>query len=191
MLVGIYCYIDKKNDDIVYVGKDEYVFNKRKSDGFILSDKRITEHMMESKYDEQQINRVLQNNPERYYSKYLIVYNPETKPMNLGTLEKMYIAHFKPKFNFTDGDDGFGSGKNNPNYQRDYSTDERVEMAKRSDSDNSINVLNVHTYVDNRYNTIYYRYRRQEKNNIIQFSRNNLQALKEEVLRRGLEWIEY
>lgn len=30
--------------------------------------------------------------------------------------EKRYISKYNPKFNFTEGGDGFGSGENNPNF---------------------------------------------------------------------------
>lgn len=97
-LCGIYCYMDKDNDNaIVYIGKDSQI-NK----GL-----RKRQHLQPSRRNQQPFNRVLQNNPNRYYYKVLSVYNPYDKPNELlNTLEMCFIKHFNPKFNFTDGGDG-------------------------------------------------------------------------------------
>lgn len=191
MLVGIYCYIDKKNDDIVYVGKDSNVF-KKSNKGEYIYDSRKQAHMRPSAYDVQQINRVLQNNPERYYHKYLIVYNPKTKPMNLDTLEKMYIAYFNPKFNYDEGGTGADTGDNHPWRRMEQPLDMRVKHAKTTTSDNGINILHVDKHKDKKMKQGFiYRYRYREKGKPIYIGRAKLDKLKEEVLRRGLEWIEY
>lgn len=56
MAKGIYCYIDKDNDKIVYVGKDSHIDK----------DQRHRQHFTPSAYNAQPINRVLQNNPNKY-----------------------------------------------------------------------------------------------------------------------------
>ena len=93
-MLGIYCYIDKKDNKIVYVGKDS----------FIEKDTRHRNHYSPCKYDKQPINRILQNNPNRYTYQVLVwnVKDQET----LNALEIQYIRQLKPKFNFTNGGDG-------------------------------------------------------------------------------------
>lgn len=94
MVSGIYAYIDKMNDEIVYVGKDSYIHE----------DKRHKAHLCECKYKEQQINKVLQNNPDRYDYKILYVGNFNKDLLN--ALEINTIAEHNPMFNFTNGGDG-------------------------------------------------------------------------------------
>jgi len=98
MTVGIYCYKDlQNNNSIVYIGKDASIdINKRHKD-----------HFYPSKYDEQVINRVLQNNPDRYSYEVLKEWNMEEHhPKTASLLEKLYIRRYNPKFNFTKGGDG-------------------------------------------------------------------------------------
>ena len=94
MTCGIYCYIDKKDDSIVYVGKDSHI------------DKNIRHktHYQSCQYNKQPINRVLQNNPNRYT--YQVLAWNVTDQDTLNALETQYITHLKPKFNFTNGGDG-------------------------------------------------------------------------------------
>ena len=102
MICGIYCYKDLlNNESVVYIGKDSNIAT--------LS--RHKNHYKPSRYNEQQINRVLQNNPDRY--KYETIYEGEFDEWLLNTLEVNTIAEFKlshdgkrPKFNFTDGGEG-------------------------------------------------------------------------------------
>ena len=91
---GIYCYIDKKNNSIIYIGKDSYINNNS----------RHKAHLSKYKYNEQQINRILQNNPNRY--KYKILEKGQITEEQLNSLEKKYIKEYNPKFNFTKGGDG-------------------------------------------------------------------------------------
>jgi len=98
MSVGIYCYKDLQNDNsIVYIGKDANIhINKRHKD-----------HFTPSRYDEQVINRVLQNNPDRYSYEVLKEWNMEEHhPKTAVLLEKLYIRRYDPKFNFTKGGEG-------------------------------------------------------------------------------------
>lgn len=125
---GIYQYIDKKTNEIVYIGKDNHINEKR----------RYNAHLAPSHYNIQPFNRVLQNNPDRY--QYEVVYAGDFDNNLLNALEINSIAEFKlknngnkPKFNFTDGGEGIcgfthseetkkkiseaNTGKNNPNYR--------------------------------------------------------------------------
>ena len=95
---GIYCYIDKNNDSIVYIGKDSHIDENR----------RHNHHMYPSSYNVQQINRVLQNNPDRY--EYKVLKRGDFKKNLLDVLEILYIKRYKPLFNFTIGGDGLGRG---------------------------------------------------------------------------------
>ena len=96
-LYGIYCYIDKTNKNVVYVGKDSNIHR----------DKRHHDHLQPAQYNRQHINKVLQNNPDRYSYKILSVFNPTDKPKDLlNVLEISFINHFKPLFNFTNGGEG-------------------------------------------------------------------------------------
>lgn len=94
MAQGIYCYIDKKNNKIVYIGKDSH----------IEKDRRHKTHIRSSKYNEQVINRVIQNNPERY--EYKILEKGNISQTLLNSLEISFIQKYDPIFNFTKGGDG-------------------------------------------------------------------------------------
>lgn len=94
MSCGIYCYIDKKDNSIVYVGKDSNINENN----------RHKAHFASSNYNKQKINRVLQNNPNRYT--YQVLAWNVTDQDTLNALETSYITHLKPKFNFTNGGDG-------------------------------------------------------------------------------------
>lgn len=108
---GIYCYIDNKTGLIDYIGKDSNIDIKS----------RYYSHKAPSHYDIQQINRVIQNNQDRY--KYKVLIKGNFTPKVLNWLEKKYIAKYNPRFNFTHGGDGIDSGKNHPNYRYDLDDD--------------------------------------------------------------------
>lgn len=91
---GIYCYIDKKDDKIVYIGKDSN----------INVNARHRQHNKPSEYSRQQINKVIQNHPNRY--KYLILKQGDFKEPLLNALEILYIRRYTPLFNFTVGGEG-------------------------------------------------------------------------------------
>lgn len=91
---GIYAYIDKKTGEIVYIGKDSHIYKNSRNKA----------HFSKSKYDEQPINRILQNNPDRYEYKVLYMGNFDQELLNI--LEVNSIAEHNPMFNFTDGGDG-------------------------------------------------------------------------------------
>ena len=92
---GIYCYIDNEKDTIVYIGKDSHI------------DKHLRHlnHKAPSRYNNQVINRIIQNNPERYDYKEIYLSNDVSEDI-LNTLEKRFIKRYSPKFNFTKGGDG-------------------------------------------------------------------------------------
>lgn len=90
---GIYKFTDKETGNIVYIGKDSHIDKKA----------RYNEHFYPSSYDEQQINRVLQNNPERYeYCEWYHVNSIE----ELNQLEFDLINLYRPRFNFQHGGKG-------------------------------------------------------------------------------------
>ena len=95
---GIYAYYDIEKENIVYVGKDSRID----------IDRRHRAHKNPSRYNEQTINRVLQNNPNRYVYKRLYVCPPHLDEVDLNGLEMQYIEALNPKFNFTKGGDGIG-----------------------------------------------------------------------------------
>lgn len=94
MTQGIYCYIDKKTNKIVYVGKDSYIHKK----------KRHYAHIAPSSYDRQPFNRIIQKNLNRY--EYSILKEGCFSQDELNDMEKEYIKKYNPKFNFTDGGEG-------------------------------------------------------------------------------------
>jgi hypothetical protein len=103
MSKGIYGYYDSENNYIrVYYGKDSCIDCKYNRD---------YDHNLPSKYDKQVINRVLQNNPDRYEYRIICEY-PDLTDDELNWLECMEIMKHKflygerPKFNFTVGSDG-------------------------------------------------------------------------------------
>lgn len=103
---GIYQYRDLKTDEIVYIGKDSHIHKNA----------RHIAHHSPCKYNDQQINRVLQNNTDRY--QYEIIYSGDYSEDVLNTLEintieefKMFHGGLRPKFNFTDGGDGSKGNK--------------------------------------------------------------------------------
>lgn len=101
---GIYGYYDKLNEEIVYIGKDSY----------IEKNERHKRHLQSSKYDEQTINRILQNNLDRYVYKPIYICPPYLNDDDLNGLEMQYIESLNPKFNFTKGGDGVCGYKHKP-----------------------------------------------------------------------------
>ena len=135
MAKGIYCYIDKENDKIVYVGKDSNI-NKNK---------RHRDHLAPSLYNAQPINRILQNNPDRY--KYCALWEIDDCTDNhLNQMEIFYIKKYDPQFNFTEGGDGSSGfkhseetrkkmseaqkGKNHPMYGKTLSEEHKKKISE-------------------------------------------------------------
>ena len=98
---GIYQYRDLETDTIVYVGKDSHINNR-------IRDK---EHKSPSRYNAQPINKILQNNLNRYQYEVICQYEDITDE-ELNYIEIKEILKHKflygdiPKFNFTIGGDG-------------------------------------------------------------------------------------
>lgn len=134
---GIYTYFDRKNGRIVYVGKDSHIDKKS----------RHNVHMAKSHYDNQPINRILQNNPERY--SYDVVIEGDFDDDVLNTLEEYYIYIYNTYedstcFNYTEGGEGTSgykhsdetrakmsevlSGEKNPFYGKKHSDEARAKI---------------------------------------------------------------
>ena len=92
---GIYSYTDLKTNEVVYIGKDSHIEENR----------RHKNHLIPSCYNKQMINRVLQNNPNRYHYEVLCSSNDCDDEL-LNNLEMGYIETYDPKFNFTKGGEG-------------------------------------------------------------------------------------
>ena len=58
MTCGIYCYIDIKNNNIVYIGQSVNI------------ERRHNEHLLLARYHDQPFNAILQNNKNRYNKYY-------------------------------------------------------------------------------------------------------------------------
>ena len=106
MKSGIYCYKDlQNNNEIVYIGKDSNIHKNE----------RHRQHLHPSLYNQQQINRILQNNPKRYKYEILKQWKTSKFHKNLANvLEILYIKRYNPKFNFTIGGEGL-TGKKHTN----------------------------------------------------------------------------
>ena len=96
---GIYCYTDNKTNEIVYIGKDSQIEIHR----------RHKDHTGKWAYNIQHINKVIQNNPQRYSYKVLLKGNFSDKLLN--GFEMAFIKKHNPLFNFTDGGDGMSGFK--------------------------------------------------------------------------------
>lgn len=98
---GIYQYMDLNTNDVVYIGRDSRIDINR----------RHKQHLQPSLYDAQQINRVLQNNPNRYDYTVICQYDDLTDE-ELDYLEIKEIMKHKflydnlPKFSYTIGGGG-------------------------------------------------------------------------------------
>lgn len=193
MSMGIYCYIDKKNNQIVYIGKDSNIhYNKRHK-----------EHYRPSLYHRQQINRVLQNNPNRYTYQ-ILNWDVQDKDV-LNALEISYIQRFKPRFNFTKGGDDFGFGRDNPMFNKkpwsagrtnifSPETIKKISSAKMWDKNpsskrNTSGFLNVSKNLDNRFTKgFYWRYRYTTNGKRKSIKSTSLQKLQQKVQKQNLPW---
>ena len=117
---GIYAYYDTVKDEIVYVGKDSHIER----------DLRHKQHHQSSNYNEQIINRVLQDNKGRYDYKPIYVCSPHLDEVDLNGLEMQYIEALNPKFNFSNGGDGFQSGNKHPYYGKSLSIEHRKKISE-------------------------------------------------------------
>ena len=92
---GIYAYYDNLKHEIVYVGKDSHIDENR----------RHKQHYQQSRKDQQQINRILQNDNIGRYT-YVILEQDDFTNDILNEKEISWISFFNPKFNFTEGGEG-------------------------------------------------------------------------------------
>lgn len=99
---GIYYYRDLKEDKVIYVGQSKNIYTRHRN------------HFAKSAYNDQPINRILQNDPLRY----ILEIERRCSPSELNVLEKEYIALLKPKFNFTTGGDYVPKHKNHKEHKK-------------------------------------------------------------------------
>ena len=102
---GIYGYFDRQKQEIVYIGKDSNIDK----------DARHKAHMAKCNKDKQVINRILQNNPQRYEYSVIYICPPHLDDIDLNGLEMQYIEAVNPRHCYTKGGDGNGqywAGKN-------------------------------------------------------------------------------
>lgn len=90
---GIYMFLDKETGAVVYIGMDSHIDVHE----------RRNAHLRPSSYNTQQINRVLQNNPDRYEYK---VYCHADTVEEMRQLEFDLINLYRPKFNYRHGGQG-------------------------------------------------------------------------------------
>lgn len=120
---GIYCYYDTKKNSVVYVGKDSHIDKNQ----------RHRQHYQQSRKNKQKINIVLQNDLENNINRYTYVVletSDDWTNEDLNEREKHWISLFKPKFNFTEGGDGFGCGENNPMYGKKMPEETRRKISE-------------------------------------------------------------
>lgn len=130
MTKGIYCYLDTKQNEVVYIGKDSNIDKNR----------RHRDHLAPSKYNQQQINRILQNNPSRYQYQVLLEIDDCTDN-HLNRMEMYYTEMYNPKFSFTGGGDGITGYKHTEEAKRKIGEarkgKKRSEETKRKISETS------------------------------------------------------
>lgn len=121
MTCGIYYYWDNKNDTLAYIGKS------------INCEKRHKAHLSPSRYNAQPFNKILQKNPYRFDFAIML---PCCKN-KLNEYEKQAISMYKPRFNFTIGGDGCGSGENHPFYGQHHTLEHCQMMSQKMSGDNN------------------------------------------------------
>lgn len=191
---GIYCYYDLEMDIVVYIGKDSYIERKN----------RYYTHKSPSKYNGQPINRVIQNNPDRYEYRVIHEYSDLTDD-ELNLMECMEIMKHKflyddiPKFNFDVGGDGC-TGHRHTDESKQLMSENHSKYwegktlslehcINQSSAHNTTGFFRVGTQKDKTCTKGFlwtYRYRVNGKQKTIR--RVSLKSLEEEVKRRGLEW---
>ena len=170
MSKGIYQYTDLETGDIVYIGKDSDISINR----------RHKHHLRPSNYDEQPINRILQNNLNRY--EYGVFVEGNFTPNLLCWLEKKYIAKYNSKFNFTEGGDGLSG------FKHSEETKQKISVS-RSMSTNTSGYLHVSKQQCKRCKQGFlWRYRYTEDGKGKSILSVSLEKLEEKVRSKGLEW---
>ena len=169
-MMGIYSYRDLQTDEIVYIGKDSNIDKKL----------RYYAHKTPARYNEQQINKVIQNNPDRYQYEELCASNDCDKDL-LRILEMGYIETYNPKFNFTDGGETFSG----------Y-IPSKEELEKRglthSKRRNKLGIYRVHIKHRKGTNKPIYVYQCNRDGKRFTIESVDLEKLKRKVLLNGLKW---
>lgn len=199
MTCGIYCYIDLKNNSIIYIGKDSHI-NKNQ---------RHKEHYKKSHYFKQQINKVLQNNPDRY--KYKILKKGCFSQNLLNALEIIYIRKYNPLFNFTYGGEGVLGYKHSESTKQLLSEIAKKQSAKpwlgkklpldmrekisltESLLKNTTGYYRVIKDNSKRYKNgrWVYKYYDDVTGERIQIVSVDIEKLKQKVIKKGLKWLEF
>lgn len=168
---GIYGYKDLKTGYVVYVGRDSYINHSN----------RHNSHICESNKNKQHINKVIQNNPDRY--EYFIIKKGEYSEEDLNTLEEHYIEFYgtyknhKGKglnygFNFTKGGDG------TTGYKHTEKTKENMSISR-----NNSGFLRV-----SEHNKVGWVYEYMTNGKRIRLYKKTLKELEREVRKKGLSW---
>lgn len=155
---GIYAYCDKITDTIVYIGKDSHID----------SSKRDKNHMASCHYDNQTINRVLQDNLPRY--DYMVLKTNLSSVAEMDYWEQTLIGRFNPIFNFTNGGDGVGG--------------------YRKTRTNKTGILHVGIRKNKKLKQGFcYRYEYRTKNKTYEFHSTSIKKLEQKVKEEGLGWV--
>ena len=204
---GIYKYTDLMTGEVVYVGKDSHIDKNQ----------RHGDHLNPSKYNVQQINRVLQNNPDRY--EYGVIWASEyCMDLKLNKMEILFGKIYNPKFNF--GKFGKGGcnghteetklklselfkGKNNPMYGKHHS-DETKKKIRESENNKIISDETKIKISKSQNTTGYFRVYKQKKKDCkqgftwsYQYYENgkqkaiksvDIEKLEQKVKAKGLVW---
>ena len=174
---GIYKYTDLKTGEIVYVGKDSHIDKHS----------RHKEHLTPSKYNQQQINRVLQNNPNRY--EYGVIWATEDcTTLKLNKMEILFGKIYNPKFNFGKFGKGGCNGHTEESKQKMRET-KLSELNPNFGKGNS-GISHVHKSKSNRYAQGYIWVYKKIINGVTYRKRSvNLRKLEKNVLNDNQEWI--
>lgn len=197
---GIYGYWDNEKNEVVYVGKDSNMGKKA----------RGREHLSPSKRNSQPINRVLQNNPDRYEYYEICNLPMDASDDELNHYEKFYIAKYNPKHNHTPGGEGSCTdytpsaeiraklseskkGEKNPNYGKPAwnrgispSHESKIKMSKSQNTTGYYRVSKVNKPdAKNGYAYLYQYYENGKSKRMLSVDIKKLEA---KVKAKGLEW---
>jgi len=184
---GIYCYKDiLNNNEVVYVGKDLR----------ISKNKRHNAHNQKCNYNKQVINRILQDNPNRYSYEVLKEWDMEKYHPKVGNLlEKLYIRRYNPKFNYTLGGEGSYGFKHSEESKKKISEKNKnpSKETRRKMSENKGNTSGYYRVSKVKKSRckqgFIYVYRYPDENGKIKsICRVDIRKLREEVKSKGLDW---
>lgn len=176
---GIYKYKDLETGEVVYVGKDSYIYKNQ----------RYRDHLNPSKYDRQPFNRILQNNPDRY--EYSVLYSSDSvSDDDLNMLEMSFIERYNPKFNFTKGGDGSTGYKHTEETKQKMRKPKSEGMKyKISKTMNTSGYFRVTKQKDKKSKQgFYWRYIYKENGKSKSISSVDIEKLEQKVKAKGLEW---